>query len=86
MEITSILAEGVEKAGFDLVTRPELNIVAFRSSEISLNELARMLENKGWAVSLASYPRAIRIIVMPHIKLEHVKQFLADLNEIKENL
>jgi len=85
MEITSHLAEGVEKAGFELVTHPELNIVAFRSSQISVEEIARRLENRGWAVSLASYPRAIRIIVMPHLKLEHVKTFLADLELIKED-
>jgi tyrosine decarboxylase/aspartate 1-decarboxylase len=85
MEITSYLAEGVEKAGFELVTHPELNIVAFRSSQISVEEIARRLENRGWAVSLASYPRAIRIIVMPHLKREHVKAFLADLELIKED-
>lgn len=83
MEITSILAEGVERAGFDLITRPELNIVAFRSSRIPVEEIARRLEDKGWAVSMASYPRAIRIIVMPHLKLEHIEAFLADLVEIK---
>ncbi|BDZ69622.1 tyrosine decarboxylase MfnA [Methanobacterium petrolearium] len=85
MEITSHLAEGVEKAGFELVTRPELNIVAFRSSQIPVEEIASKLENRGWAVSLASYPQAIRIIVMPHLKREHVKAFLADLELIKED-
>lgn len=83
MEITSVLAEGVERAGFELITRPELNIVAFRSHEIPVDEIARLLEDKGWAVSMASYPRAIRIIVMPHLKLEHIEAFLADLTEIK---
>jgi tyrosine decarboxylase/aspartate 1-decarboxylase len=82
MEITSILAEGVQKAGFELITQPELNIVAFRSSKISVEEIARRLKEKGWAVSLSSYPRAIRIIVMPHLKLEHVEAFIEDLNRI----
>jgi tyrosine decarboxylase/aspartate 1-decarboxylase len=39
MEITNILADGVKKAGFELVTRPELNIVAF-SSPKSVEEIA----------------------------------------------
>lgn len=85
MEITHILAEGVERAGFVLVTRPELNIVAFNSKDIPIEEIARRLEDKGWAVSLASYPRAIRIIVMPHLKLEHIEAFLVDLEAIKED-
>ncbi len=83
MEITNILVDGIKKAGFELVTRPELNIVAFSSSETPVEEIARRLEDRGWAVSLASYPKAIRIIVMPHLKLEHIKAFLADLETIK---
>ncbi len=82
MEITHKLAEGVKEAGFELVTEPELNIVPFTSSKITVEEIARKLENKGWAVSLASYPRAIRIIVMPHLKLEHIEMFINDLNQI----
>lgn len=82
MEITNILADGVKKAGFELVTRPELNIVAFSSSEIPVEEIALRLEDRGWAVSLASYPKAIRIIVMPHLKLEHIEAFIDDLRQI----
>ncbi len=82
MEITHKLAEGVKEAGFELVIEPELNIVPFHSSEIPVKEIARRLEAKGWAVSLASYPRAIRVIVMPHLKEEHVDAFIKDLKEI----
>jgi tyrosine decarboxylase / aspartate 1-decarboxylase len=82
MEITSILADGIQKAGFELITQPELNIVAFRSSEMSVEEIAQRLEEKGWAVSMAAYPKAIRIIVMPHLKLEHIEMFIDDLNQI----
>jgi len=82
MEITHKLAEGVKEAGFELVTEPELNIVPFTSSEIPVKEIARRLEDKGWAVSLASYPRAIRVIVMPHLKEEHIDTFLEDLSTI----
>ena len=82
MEITHKLAEGVKEAGFELVTEPELNIVPFTSSEIPVKEIARRLEDKGWAVSLASYPQAIRVIVMPHLKEEHIEAFIKDLNQI----
>ena len=82
MEVTSILAEGVKNAGFELVTEIELNIVAFRSKTMPVEEIARKLEDKGWAVSMASYPKAIRIIVMPHLTEKHVESFLKDLSEI----
>jgi tyrosine decarboxylase / aspartate 1-decarboxylase len=83
MELTNLLAHGIRESGFELVTEPELNIVAFISPEMSLWEVADKLEEKGWAVSISSYPRAIRIVVMPHLKREHIKEFLADLSKLK---
>lgn len=82
MEITHILAQGVKDAGFKLVTQPQLNIVSFVGEKISVEDIAQKLEEKGWAVSIASHPKAIRIIVMPHLKREHIETFLKDLNEI----
>lgn len=82
MDVTHKLAEGIEEAGFELVTEPELNIVPFRSRNMSVEELAQQLEKRGWAVSLATYPRSIRIIVMPHLKIEHINDFLKDLKTI----
>ena len=82
MDVSHKLAEGIEEAGFELVTEPELNIVPFRSRNMSVEELAQQLEKRGWAVSLATYPRSIRIIVMPHLKIEHINDFLKDLKTI----
>jgi tyrosine decarboxylase / aspartate 1-decarboxylase len=85
MDTTEILYRGLIESGYDVVTEPELNIVAFRSDEMSVDELADRLEKFGWAVSISSYPKAIRVIVMPHVKEEHVKLFLDDLNRIKSH-
>jgi tyrosine decarboxylase / aspartate 1-decarboxylase len=82
MEITKLLYEGIIESGFEVVTEPQLNIVAFKSKSISVDELAKKLENLGWAVSKSSYPRAIRVIVMPHIKEKHVKAFIEDLKSL----
>jgi tyrosine decarboxylase/aspartate 1-decarboxylase len=79
MDVTKMLYDGVIESGFDPITEPQLNIVAFRSKEISVDEIAERLENLGWAVSKSSYPRAIRVIVMPHIKENHIKTFINDL-------
>lgn len=82
MELTSFLAEGIEKAGFELVTEPELNIVAFHSSKLSVNEISQGMVDQGWLPSISAYPKAIRIIIMPHIKKEHLENFLTDLESI----
>ena len=83
MHVTGVLARGIDNLGFNLVTEPKLNIVAFTSDEMSPDELASQLKKRGWAVSVAAYPCSIRIIVMPHIKIEHVKALLGDLEAIK---
>jgi tyrosine decarboxylase/aspartate 1-decarboxylase len=85
MELTSLLAEGIVKVGFELVTPPQLNIVAFRSNKLSVENISHRLEDKGWAVSIASYPKSIRIIVMPHLKREHIEKFLLDLELINHD-
>lgn len=83
MELTEFLARGIKTTGFRLVTEPQLNIVAFYDDELSAWEISDRLEEKGWAVSISSYPQAIRIIVMPHLKKEHIEIFLHDLGDLK---
>ena len=85
MELTKTLAQGIKDLGLELITEPELNIVAFKSENMSIDELAQKLNHREWAVSISSYPRAIRIIVMPHINKEHITRFLADLKQITVN-
>jgi tyrosine decarboxylase / aspartate 1-decarboxylase len=82
MKLTDFLANGILNLGFKLISKPQLNIITFRSDDIPLQEIVNNLEQKGWAVSISSYPKAIRIVVMPHIKKEHLHKFLADLKEI----
>jgi tyrosine decarboxylase/aspartate 1-decarboxylase len=82
MEVTEYLAEGIKKSGFNLMVEPQLNLVAFDSNEIEIDTIVDELKEKGWAVSVSSYPRAIRIVVMPHVKMEHVKEFTDDLSKI----
>lgn len=83
MENTEILYRGLIEAGYKPVTKTQLNIVAFKSEDMSVDELAVKLKELGWAVSISSYPKAIRVIVMPHIKKEHVESFLEDLKVLK---
>ena len=86
MEITEFLANALVKEGFELVIKPELNIVGFNHPEIPTDDLAKLLEEKGWMVSVSTYPKAIRIVLMGHIKKSHLLDFLDSLREIKSSL
>lgn len=82
MEMTHKLAQGIKDAGYKLITEPQLNIVAFVGEKLSVDDIAERLHSKGWAVSVAAYPKAIRIIVMPHLKSENIEAFLEDLKDM----
>jgi tyrosine decarboxylase / aspartate 1-decarboxylase len=82
MKNTKLLTKGVEKAGFELVVKPTLNIFAFRSRNTQV--LSESLRMKGWFVSYIPRYDCIRIVVMPHIKSKHTDEFLRDLVEIKK--
>ncbi len=82
MENTVFLKEGLENLGYEVVCEPELNIVAFNHPNMDTDELAQKLEKFGWKVSVAKCPKSIRIVLMNHIKLNHLKELLEDLKEI----
>ena len=82
MENTRFLYENLKKIGYEVVCEPELNIVAFNHPTIETNVLAEKLKNLGWQVSVAKCPVAIRVILMNHIKKNHIEELLKDLKEI----
>lgn len=82
MSNTRFLKEGLEEIGYEVICEPELNIVAFNHPTMDTNELAEKLENLDWKVSVAKCPVAIRVVLMNHIKINHLKELLEDLKEI----
>ena len=82
MDNAKFLKENLEKIGYDVICEPELNLVAFNHPNIEAHEFAEKLEELGWKVSVAKCPVAIRVVLMNHIKLTHLKELLEDLKEI----
>ena len=82
MKNTEFLYDGLIDMGYDVVCKPELNIVAFNHPDMETNALAQKLEKLGWKVSVAKCPSAIRVVLMNHIKINHIKELLEDLKEI----
>jgi tyrosine decarboxylase/aspartate 1-decarboxylase len=80
VELTRFLSEGIELLGLELVTKPTLNVLAFRCARSKL--LAETLRKRGWFVSYVPRLDCVRIVVMPHLKRRHAEAFLKDLREI----
>lgn len=82
MDDTMFFYENLKKLGYEIVCEPELNIVAFNHPDMDANVLAEKLENLGWKVSVAKCPVAIRVVLMNHIKRNHLEELLKDLKDI----
>ena len=85
LKLTWKLVEGIQRIdGVDLVTEPTMNVVGIKSDRIDVRLIFQELRKRGWAVSL--FPDYLRIVIMPHTKLSHIKRLLEDLQRILENL
>ena len=82
MENTVFFAQNLKELGYEIVCEPELNIVAFNHPTMQTNELAKKLEDLGWKVSVSKCPVAIRVILMNHVKRNHIEELLKDLKDI----
>ena len=83
MKTTRVLADGLREAGFKIVVKPTLNIIAFRTNK-GTKDLAKKLWESGWFVSYVPRYDCIRIVVMPHVRKDHVLAFLKVLAEIEK--
>ena len=64
--------------GVYLIREPMLNIVSFGSKR--LKKIEAELKAREWGIS--AHRGYIRIVMMPHVKREHLNNFLKDLGEI----
>ncbi|ASJ11454.1 tyrosine decarboxylase MfnA [Thermococcus thioreducens] len=79
MELSRWFAEELKKIpGVYLIREPVLNIVSFGTG--NLEEVEEELKKRGWGIS--AHRGYIRIVMMPHVRKEHLEAFLVDLGGI----
>ena len=82
MDNTLFLYENLKKLSYEVICKPQLNIVAFNHPTIETHDFAQKLESLGWEVSVSKCPVAIRVILMNHIKKNHLEDFIKDLEKL----
>ncbi|RAP53134.1 MAG: tyrosine decarboxylase MnfA [Methanosphaera sp. rholeuAM270] len=83
MELTRYTYERLSKINtVRVICKPELNLISFTPTNMEVNALKKELLAYGWHVSVAEHPHAIRLVLMPHVKREHMDSFLKDLEKI----
>lgn len=77
ISMTHSLVAGVRELGIEPLIEPVMNIVALDVP--NLDEVRKKLRSKGWSTSITRSPRAMRLIIMPHLGEEAVEIFISDL-------
>ncbi|WP_445475145.1 tyrosine decarboxylase MfnA [Methanococcoides methylutens] len=81
MEQTEELVAGAKALGIQTVIDPVMNIVALQVEDAD-NVRKRLLDEFGWHVSITRKPRALRLVIMPHINNSTIELFLNDLEKL----
>ncbi len=81
MKLTTFLSERLEALGFEVLLRPTMNIVAFRSANTQL--LTEKLLQHGWYVSYVPRLDCVRVVIMPHSTKRQIEDFLNCLAELQ---
>jgi tyrosine decarboxylase/aspartate 1-decarboxylase len=77
MKMTHRLVEGVKEFGVQPLIDPVMNIVALDVPH--LDEVRKELAVKGWYTSITRSPKAMRLIIMPHLTEAALETFISDL-------
>ena len=84
MENTQFVIKRVnEIEGIKLAADPLMNIVGLTTENgESMHEIDMELREKNWMTGKFEAFNLIRIVIMPHVKREHLSKFLKDLEDI----
>jgi len=80
MAITRFAAQEIEAMGLHLVVDPVVNVLG-----VSLERPADVraaLHELGWCTSVTRFPRALRLVIMPHVSRQRMEEFLSDLQAV----
>ena len=80
MRLTRLVVDGARKLGVEPVIEPVMNVVALKVENVDL--VVERLRERGWRVSTTRKPRALRLVIMPHVTEEAVMRFLKDFEEV----
>jgi tyrosine decarboxylase/aspartate 1-decarboxylase len=79
VKMTERLVEGMQESGIEPVIEPVMNIVVLDVPK--LDDVRKKLRAMGWTTSITRNPRAMRLIIMPHLSEEALELFISDLRE-----
>lgn len=84
MKNTRLIVKRAREARIEPAIEPVMNVVAFPFKDVEA--VQRALDAKGWRVSTARNPPALRVVVMPHITPKAAHAFVDELVAVGRRL
>ena len=88
MENTEYLAQRISEInGIKLAVDPIMNVIGITTENgDSICEIEEALRNNNWMLGKFLDLNLIRVVIMPHVKREHLSNFVTDLEKIVKKL
>ena len=88
MDNTEYLAKRISEInGIKLAAKPVINVLGITTKNgKSICELDEEFRKKNWMLGKFMEFNLIRVVIMPHVRKEHLDHFLEDLNKLIKKL
>ncbi|MHA2290078.1 MAG: pyridoxal-dependent decarboxylase, partial [Promethearchaeota archaeon] len=88
MDNTEFLVQRISEIhGIKLAVEPTMNIVGITTENgASICELEKLLRNNNWMLGKFLDFNLVRVVIMPHVKREHLSKFAIDLEKFVKKL
>lgn len=80
MELTHRMVDRVRESGIEPLIDPVMNVLVLDVPDP--DAVRSELKDRGWEVSITRNPRALRLVIMPHLTPENLDIFADDLGDV----
>ncbi len=80
LKMTKIVKEEMESLGFEPVIEPVMNVVCFKTEHAE--EIKEELMKREWIISTIPNPKAIRLVLMPHVTEDVITNFISEIKNV----
>jgi len=84
MRKSDLIVSRMREIGVEPLMEPVTNVVVLGVPDA--DEMRKRLRNKGWQVSITRNPRALRLVVMPHLSDGNIDLFMDDVEAVQHDM
>lgn len=84
MRKSHLIVSRMREIGIEPLMEPVTNVVVLDVP--AADDIRMRLREKGWQVSITRRPRALRLVIMPHLRDENIDLFMDDMENVTRDM